>query len=147
MHLKLLADAVYGWVIALLELRPCVNSIFFFTCAMPIILLMRLFKSNFFFFFFKGLVASCHSFFFYFTLSEHTYNIYIYNSSRTRSCCLHRFRSLEGLLWGAEPRFELGPALQQADVLLFVPRRTLIYVCSFLSCKYVTRMPMPYHFA
>jgi hypothetical protein len=61
----------------------------------------------------------------YFTLSEHTYNIYIYNSSRTASCCLHRFRSVEGLLWGAEPRFELGPALQQADALLFVPRRTL----------------------
>jgi hypothetical protein len=24
---------------------------------------------------------------------------------------------VEGLLWGAEPRFELGPALQQADAL------------------------------
>ncbi len=65
-------------------------------------------------------------FIYYLSLSEHTYNIYIYNSSRTASCCLHSFRSVEGLLWGAEPRFELGPALQQADALLIVPRRTLI---------------------
>ncbi len=74
----------------------------------------------------KGLVASCHSFFIYFTLSEHTYNIYICNSMRTASSFLHRFRSVEGLLWGAEPRFELGPALQQADALQFAPRRTLL---------------------
>jgi hypothetical protein len=65
----------------------------------------------------------------FYTLSEHTYNIYMYNSSITASYCLHRFFSVEGLLWGAEPRFELGPALQQAVALLFVPRRTL---CSFL---------------
>ncbi len=32
---------------------------------------------------------------------------------------------MEGLLWGAEPRFELGPAGQQADALLSEPRRTL----------------------
>jgi hypothetical protein len=37
----------------------------------------------------------------------------------------HGFRSVGGLLWGTEPRFELGPALQQADVLLSEPRRTL----------------------
>jgi hypothetical protein len=37
----------------------------------------------------------------------------------------HCFRSVEGLLvWGAEPRFELGPAIQQADALLSEPRRT-----------------------
>ncbi len=35
----------------------------------------------------------------------------------------HCFRSVEGLLWGAEPRFELGPAIQQADELLSEPRR------------------------
>ncbi len=29
----------------------------------------------------------------------------------------------EGFLWGAEPRFELGPALQQADALLSESRR------------------------
>jgi hypothetical protein len=34
-------------------------------------------------------------------------------------------RSVEGLLCGAEPRFELGPALQEADALLPEPRRTL----------------------
>jgi hypothetical protein len=65
-------------------------------------------------------------FIYYLSLSEHTYNICIYNSSRTASCCLHRFRSVEGLLWGAEPRFKLGPALQQADALLIVPGRTLM---------------------
>ena len=65
-----------------------------------------------------------NAFFFYFTLSEHTHNVYMCNLSRTASCCLHRFRSVEGLLWCAEPRFELGPALQQCDALLFVPRRT-----------------------
>ncbi len=27
----------------------------------------------------------------------------------------YSFRSVEGLLWGAEPIFKLGPALQQAD--------------------------------
>ncbi len=57
--------------------------------------------------------------FLFFTLSERTYNVYIQNSSKNASCCcLHRFRSVEGVLWGAEPRFELGPALQQADGLL-----------------------------
>jgi hypothetical protein len=35
-------------------------------------------------------------------------------------------RSVEGLLWGAEPRFELGPALQQANALLIAPRQILI---------------------
>ncbi len=41
------------------------------------------------------------------------------------SCFPHCFRSVDGLLWGAEPRFELGPSLQQADALLSEPRRTL----------------------
>ncbi len=39
--------------------------------------------------------------------------------------CSHCFRSVQGLVWGAEPRFEFGPALQQADALLSEPRRTL----------------------
>jgi hypothetical protein len=70
---------------------------------------------------------------FFFILGEHTYTIYIYNSLRTASCCcLHRFRSVENILWGAEPRFELGPALQQADALLIVPRRTLL--CHAAPC-------------
>jgi hypothetical protein len=76
-----------------------------------------------FFLFFLKVWWQAATLFIYFTLSEHTYNIYIYNSLRTASCNLHRFCSVEGLLWGAEPRFELGPALQQADALLFVPRR------------------------
>ncbi len=33
----------------------------------------------------------------------------------------HCIRSEEGLLWGAESRFELGPAVQQADVLQSEP--------------------------
>ncbi len=41
------------------------------------------------------------------------------------SCYPHCFRSVKSLLWGAEPRFELGPALQQADALLSEPGRTL----------------------
>ncbi len=55
---------------------------------------------------------------------QYLYIPYIYNSSRTASCCLNRFHSVEGLLWGAEPRIELRPALQQVDALWFVPRRT-----------------------
>ncbi len=71
--------------------------------------------------------------FIYFTLIEHTYNLYIYNSSSAVSCFPHSFRSVEGLLWGAEPRFELGPALQQADVLLSEPCRTLTEPCRTLK--------------
>ncbi len=41
------------------------------------------------------------------------------------SCYPHCIRSVEGLLWGAEPRFELGPAVQQADALQSEPHRTL----------------------
>jgi hypothetical protein len=37
------------------------------------------------------------------------------------SCYPHCFRSVESLLWGAEPSFEPGPALQQADALLYEP--------------------------
>jgi hypothetical protein len=39
----------------------------------------------------------------------------MYTTRRVTSCCPHGFRSVEGLLWGAEPRFELWPAFQQAD--------------------------------
>ncbi len=52
-------------------------------------------------------------FLFTFTLIEQTYNIYLYHS-----CYPHCFRTVVGLLWRAEPRFDLGPALQQADALL-----------------------------
>ncbi len=61
-------------------------------------------------------------FLFIFTLFEQTYNGYIYGTTRrVPSCCPHGFRSVEGLLWGAEPKFELGPAVQQADALLSEP--------------------------
>jgi hypothetical protein len=64
-------------------------------------------------------------FLFVFTLTEHTYNIlYIILVVATLDLLI-AFRSVESLLWGAEPRFELGPAILQADSLLSEPRRTL----------------------
>jgi hypothetical protein len=62
-------------------------------------------------------MACCRTFFLY-ILIEHTYNIFYINSSSTTLEILIAVRSVEGTLWGAEPRFELGPALQQADTLL-----------------------------
>jgi hypothetical protein len=51
--------------------------------------------------------------------SKHT--VFIFNTTRrVPSCCPHGFRSVEGLLW--IPR----PVLQQADELLYEPRRTLL---------------------
>jgi hypothetical protein len=63
---------------------------------------------------------------FIFTLIEQTYNIYMYILLvENRPCYPHCFRSEEGLLWGAEPRFEFGAAVHQADALLsYKPRRT-----------------------
>ncbi len=61
----------------------------------------------------KGLVTCCHFFYIHFTLIEHTNNNYIY-TTRAALVFPHSFRLVAGLLWGAEPRFELGPALQQA---------------------------------
>ncbi len=49
----------------------------------------------------------------------------VYYSSSTLLLSSWLPLGVEGLLWGAEPRFELGPALQQADALLYEPRRTL----------------------
>ncbi len=49
----------------------------------------------------------------------------MYYSWSTTLVVLIAFRSVEGLLWGAEPRFELGPAVQQAGALLSEPHRTL----------------------
>jgi hypothetical protein len=66
----------------------------------------------------------CTLFLFIFTLLEQTHNILL-TTRRVPSGCPHGFRSVEGLLWGAELRLELGPALQQADALLSEPRRTL----------------------
>ncbi len=80
---------------------------------------------------FKGLVARCHSFYLFFTLTEYTYNILYIILVECRSCSPHCFRSVEGHLWGAEPRFELGPAVQQADSLLSEPRHTQCGVAKF----------------
>jgi hypothetical protein len=58
--------------------------------------------------------ATLFLFYFYIIRAEIQY-FYIYYTRRVPPCCPHGFRSVEGLLWGAEPRFELWPALQQAD--------------------------------
>ncbi len=84
--------------------------------------------------FFKGLVACCHSFY-YFTLIKHTYIILLILFVEYHSWSPHCFRSVEGLLWGAEQGFELGPAIQQADALLSEPRRTLIIILYDKYCK------------
>jgi hypothetical protein len=63
-------------------------------------------------------------FLFIFKLFEHSYNNYVCYYSSSAPWFPHGFSSVEGLLWGAEPRFELGPALHQADALLSEPRRT-----------------------
>jgi hypothetical protein len=63
-------------------------------------------------------------FLFIFTLIEQTYNILYILLVSTTLVVLIAFRSVEGLLWGAEPRFELGPAVQQAGALLSEPHRT-----------------------
>ncbi len=69
-------------------------------------------------------------FLFIFTFTEHTYNIlfFIYNTRRVPLLISSLLPIDRGppLLWGAEPRFELGPSIQQADALLSEPRRTLL---------------------
>ncbi len=82
----------------------------------------------------KGLVAQCHSFLFicfYNIQYRHSFNhIYTIHLSvairRGLSPSPHRFVSSVGKPpCGAEPRIELGPALQQADALPTEPRRTI----------------------
>jgi hypothetical protein len=54
--------------------------------------------------------------FIYFTLIGHTYRNFVYCATRReQSWSPDCIRSVEDLLWGAEPKFELGPGLQQAD--------------------------------
>ncbi len=55
--------------------------------------------------FFKALVARCHSFYLFLHYSSR-HTIFIYTTRRVPLLFLHCFRSVEGLLWGAEPRFE-----------------------------------------
>ncbi len=75
---------------------------------------------------FKGLVAPYHSFLY----------LFLHLSSRHtafHSCYNHCFSSVEG--WCAEPRFELGPAVQQAGALLSEPRRTLMRELCFAKSR------------
>ncbi len=74
----------------------------------------------------RGLVARCHSFlyiYFYFNRADIQF-LYILLEDY-RSCYPHCFRSKEGLLWRAEPIFEVVLAVQKADALLYEPRCTL----------------------
>jgi hypothetical protein len=105
------------------------------------------------------------------TLTEHTYNILCIILAECRSWSLI-FRSVEGLLWSAEPRFEFGPALQQAvwatphPQILFViyvtgswfllsehtkyllsPHCFVRYICSHSSDEFLGRYSARYHFS
>jgi hypothetical protein len=84
---------------------------------------------------FKCLVARCHSFFIYFSyfitymhilIQSHLYNTFIHRHSlRPLSISSSLVCSVGEPPCGAEPRIELGPALQQADALPNEPRRTI----------------------
>ncbi len=78
------------------------------------------------FFLFLRFGGTLQLFFIYFTFTEHTCNILYIILVDCHSWTPHCFCSVEGLLWGVEQRFELGPATQQADALLSEPRRTLL---------------------
>jgi hypothetical protein len=67
-------------------------------------------------------------FFFYniHTFISHSYNTFIVAIRWGLSPSLHRLKAQwEDPPCGAEPRIELGPALQQADALPTEPRRTI----------------------
>jgi hypothetical protein len=61
-----------------------------------------------------------------FTLLEHTYILYILIVKHLFLFLIASARKRAYILWGAEPRFELRTALQQADALLTEPRGTLL---------------------
>jgi hypothetical protein len=74
----------------------------------------------------KGLVALCHSFF--------KYLLFIHSSFTIRRSLFSYILIATSLAWGAEPRTELGPALQHAcNALPTELRRTLqlSYVAPF----------------
>jgi hypothetical protein len=51
-------------------------------------------------------------------------------------------RSVE--LWGAEPSFELGPTVKQADALLSKPGQTLVLTfCNRIRTKIISDPSMP----
>ncbi len=82
---------------------------------------------------FKDLVARCQSFYlFLHKTSRHT--IFIYTTRRV-PLLLSSLLPMGGgpPPWGAEPRFELGPAVQQADALLSEARRTLMSYAALLK--------------
>jgi hypothetical protein len=61
--------------------------------------------------------------FFYINRADiHCLHTYTTRRVPVPSCYPHGFRSVAP---SSEPRFQLGPALQQADALLSEPRRTL----------------------
>ena len=74
--------------------------------------------------FLKGLVASA-TLFVYFSIFFHTIHSFIHPFAEGPLLFPHCSSLSRGPPWGAEPGFELGPAVQQADALLSEPRRTL----------------------
>ncbi len=80
----------------------------------------------------KGLVASCHSFLTFIIFNIHSYNTIIHSFilhhlPRPVFLYLHHFSDQqEKPLWVANPRIELGPAIQQADALPIEPCHTQI---------------------
>jgi len=73
--------------------------------------------------FLKFIIFDIHSY------NTITHPFILYHSPRPIFLYPHRvFAQQEEPPWGAEPRFELGPALQQADALPTELRRTLIYL-------------------
>ncbi len=81
----------------------------------------------FFFFFFERFGGTLPLFWYIFYINRAYIQYFIYDTRRVPLLfsSFFCFCSVEGHLWGAEPRFELGPAVQQADALLSEPRRTL----------------------
>jgi hypothetical protein len=66
-------------------------------------------------------------FFIYIIFNNHSHNTIIHSFILHLSPRPHRFFAQQGdPPWDAEPRIELGPALQQADALSTELRRTLL---------------------
>ncbi len=54
--------------------------------------------------------------------------------------------TVEGLHWGAAPRFELGAALQQPDTLLSEPCRTHLFFLAFSQIVWLFLLSIRYEF-
>ncbi len=85
----------------------------------------------------KGLVGGTLPLFkFIFTLIEQSYKIYTYYSPSTTLVILIASARYRGPpLRGAESRFELGLAVQQADALQSEPHRTLKPLRTLIICN------------